>query len=119
MAVIEIKSAFVEEQVGSPVFVLKITEPHSKKTDEGGWETYARTFFDVKVKKDSGIDLSQFGKGDRVRVIGNQRTEVREHQGKKFYSLVVWADTIEAAQSQNAGFGGGTGGFGDPDTAPF
>lgn len=108
MAVIEIKSAFVEEQVGSPVFVLKIAEPHSKQDEQGNWQTVARTFFDVKVSRDSGIDLSQFGKGDRVRVIGNQRTEVREHQGKKFYSLVVWADTIEAAQSQNAGFGGGS-----------
>lgn len=111
MAKIEIKSAFIEEQVGNPVFVLKIAEPHSKQDEQGNWQTVARTFFDVKVKKDSGIDLSQFAKGSRVKISGSQRTEVREHQGKKHYTLVIWADSIEraeAGQSQNGGFGGGS-----------
>lgn len=105
MAKIEIASAFVEEQVGSPVFVLKIAEPHSKKDDQGNWQTVSRTFFDVKVSRESQIDLSQFGKGSRVQVWGSQKTEVREHQGKKFYSLVVWADRIEVAQSAQGGAG--------------
>ena len=127
MAEVIIKSAFVEEQVGNPTFVLKIAEPHSRQDDQGNWQTVARTFFDVKVKKDSGIDLSQFAKGARVKISGSQRTEVREHGGKKFYTLVVWADRIELAQGaqgantaqsdqwaqpaanapQNADFGGG------------
>ena len=111
MAKIEIKSAWVEEQVGNPVFVLKIAEPHSKQDEQGNWQTVARTFFDVKVKKDSGIDLSQFAKGTRVKIAGAQRTEVREHQGKKHYTLVIWADSIEQVEAQgaqNAGFGGGS-----------
>lgn len=111
MAKIEIRSAFVEEQVGNPTFVLKIAEPHSRQDDQGNWQTVARTFFDVKVKKDSGIDLSQFAKGTRVKIAGSQKTEVREHQGKKFYTLVIWADSIEQVEgqgAQNAGFGGGS-----------
>ena len=112
MAKIEIRSAFVEEQVGNPTFVLKIAEPHSRQDDQGNWQTVARTFFDVKVKKDSGIDLSRFAKGARVKISGSQRTEVREHQGKKHYTLVIWADSIEqadAGSSQGGGFGGGSG----------
>ncbi len=109
MAKIEIQSAFVEEQVGNPTFVLKCAEPHSKKDDQGNWQTVSRTFFDVKVSRDSGIDLTQFGKGSRIKVWGNQKTEVREHEGKKYYSLVVWAERIEVAQSQNGAGGPQTG----------
>lgn len=110
MSKVEIASAFVEEQVGNPTFVLKCAEPHSKKDDQGNWQTVARTFFDLKVGRESGIDLAQFGKGARIKVWGNQRTEVREHEGKKFYSLVVWADRIELAQAAGGGNGGGSGG---------
>lgn len=109
MAKIEIQNAFVEDAKGSPVFVLKIAEPHSRKDDQGNWQTVSRTFFDVKVARDSGIDLSRFSKGDRVQVWGSQKTEVREHEGKKYYTLVVWADRIEAVMSQGGGFGGGWG----------
>lgn len=109
MSKVEIASAFVEEQVGNPTFVLKCAEPHSKKDDQGNWQTVARTFFDLKVGRESGIDLAQFGKGARIKVWGNQRTEVREHDGKKFYSLVVWADRIEVAQAAGGGNGGGSG----------
>lgn len=105
MAKVEIASAFVEDAKGSPVFVLKVAEPHSRKDDQGNWQTVARTFFDVKVSKDSGIDLGRFAKGDRVQVSGTQKTEVREHEGKKFYTLVVWADRVELAQK---GQGGGS-----------
>lgn len=100
MAQVEIKSAFVEDTVGSPVFVLKVAEPHSRKDDAGNWQTVSRTFFDVKVSRDSGIDLAQFAKGDRVSVRGSQRTEVREHEGKKFYTLVVWADSVVPLESR-------------------
>src|SRR5690554_4815565 len=105
MAKVEIKSAFVEEQVGSPVFVLKCAEPHSKKDEHGKYQTESRTFFDLKVSRDSGIDLSQFPKGERIKIWGNQKTEVREHQGKKHYTLVVWADRIEPAQGAQGASG--------------
>lgn len=109
MAEVTIKSAFVEEQIGNPTFVLRVAEPHSKKDDQGNWQTVARTFFDVKVGRESGIDLGRFVKGARVKIVGSQRTEVREHEGKKFYTLVIWADSIEQVEgqgAQNAGFGG-------------
>ena len=118
MAEVTIQSAFVEEQVGDPVFVLKCAEPHSKKDEQGKYQTESRTFFDLKVSRDSGIDLNQFQKGARVKVWGNQKTEVREHEGKKFYSLVVWADRIEVAQAAGGGNGGGSGGPGDQWAQP-
>lgn len=130
MAKIEIPSAFVEDNKG---FVLKIAEPHSRKDEQGKWQTVSRTFFDVKASRDSGIDLSVFEKGARVAVWGSQKTEVREHQGKKYFTLTVWADRIEAvgasggaagdgwaagaAQGVSDGFSGAQGGF--EDESPF
>lgn len=133
MAKIESPSAFVEDNKG---FVLKIAEGHSRKDDQGNWQTVSRTFFDVKVSRDSGIDLAQFQKGQRVQVWGNQKTETREHEGKKYYTLTVWADRIETVQGAGGGFNGGSpaggyqqssnivsnaqGGFGgDEDLSPF
>lgn len=91
MATVEIRSAFVEDNKG---FVLKIAEPHSKKNEQGGYDTTSRTFFDVKVSRDSGINLEQFQKGQRISVKGNQKTEMREWEGKKLYTLVIWAEQI-------------------------
>lgn len=104
MAKIEFEG-FVNEQVGNPVFVLKVAENHRKKTADGGYENAGKTFFDVKVGRDSGIDLGSVPVDSRVKIVGRQLTEVREYQGKKFYTLTVWADRIEPAQSQN-GAGG-------------
>lgn len=97
MSDIKIKSAFVEDNKG---FVLKIAEPHSKKNDQGGYDTVSRTFFDVKVRKDSGINLEQFVKGQRVQLAGRLMTDVREYEGKKFYTLTIWADTVVLAEGQ-------------------
>lgn len=96
MSDIKIRSAFVEDNKG---FVLKIAEPHSKKNDHGGYDTVSRTFFDVKVRKDSGIDLSQFTKGQRVQLAGRLMTDVREYEGKKFYTLTIWADSVSLADA--------------------
>lgn len=100
MSDIKIKSAFVEDNKG---FVVKIAEPHSKKNDQGGYDTVSRTFFDVKVRKDSGIDLSQFEKGQRVQVEGRLVTDVREYEGKKFYTLTIWADKVAYAEQGGSG----------------
>lgn len=99
MSDIKIKSAFVEDNKG---FVLKIAEPHSKKNEQGGYDTVSRTFFDVKVRKDSGINLEQFVKGQRVQLAGRLMTDVREYEGKKFYTLTIWADTVSLADGQGA-----------------
>ena len=98
MAKIEAE-VFVEDTLSgqSGVFALKTAEPHRKQED-GKWVTTARTFRTVKVSRDSGVDLSQFGKGDRVTVVGSEKTEVREWQGKKLYDLVVWADSVAPVQ---------------------
>ncbi len=100
MSEIKIKSAFVEDNKG---FVLKIAEPHSKKNEQGGYDTISRTFFDVKVRKDSGIDLSQFEKGQRIQVEGRLVTDVREYEGKKFYTLTIWADNVARAEQGGSG----------------
>lgn len=105
MAKIEIESAFVEpwtrNQDEHPSWGMKTAEPHSRKNDDGKYETVGRTFRTVKVSRNSGIDLTEFRKGDRVQVWGNETTETREHEGKKFYDLVVWADRVERIDSQH------------------
>lgn len=94
MAEISFK-AFVEDvkrtQSGE-AFVLKTSEPHRRKNDQDQWETTARTFRDVKASR--GVSLEGYGKGDRVTVTGQEKTESRQHDGKTFYTLVVWAETI-------------------------
>lgn len=97
MSNIQIRSAFIEDNKG---FVLKIAEPHSRKNDQGNYETVSRTFFDVKVSRDSGINLDQFVKGDRITVEGRLVTDVREWEGKKLYTLTVWADSVALAEGQ-------------------
>ena len=104
MAQIEIKSAFVEKWNRNgdphPGWGMRTSEPHSRKRDDGSFETTGRTFRTVKVSRGSGIDLAEFNEGDRVRVTGREVTESREHEGKKFYDLVVWADSVELESRQ-------------------
>jgi hypothetical protein len=94
-------SAFIEDTVtnqNGDVFVLKTAEPHSKKNDQDRWETVSRTFRDVKVSREAGIQLAQFAKDERVDVTGTEKTETRtDATGKKYYSLVVWASSITRA----------------------
>jgi len=102
MAKIEIESAFVEawnkNSDQHPAWGMKTAEPHSRKNDAGKYETVGRTFRTVKVSRASALDLTQFRKGDRVSIWGKEVTETREHEGKKFYDVVVWADRIELAE---------------------
>ena len=104
MAKIEIESAFIEawtkNEERHPAWGMKTAEPHSRKNDAGKYETVSRTFRTVKVSRASGIDLTQFRKGDRVAIWGKEVTETREHEGKKFYDVVVWADRVELAESK-------------------
>lgn len=107
MSKIEIESAFVEAWTKNdeqhPDWGMKTTEPHSRKNDDGKYETVGRTFRTVKVSRSSGIDLTAFSKGDRVAVWGREVTETREHDGKKYYDLIVWADRVEVAEGRGAG----------------
>jgi hypothetical protein len=54
----------------------------------------------VKVSRASGLDLTRFHKSDRVKVTGTEQTETREHEGKKFYDLIVWVDSIEPVEGR-------------------
>jgi hypothetical protein len=94
-------TAFIEDTVANQngdVFVLKTAEPHSKKNDQDRWETVSRTFRDVKVSREAGIQLAQFGKNERIDVTGTEKTETRtDTTGKKHFSLVVWATSITRA----------------------
>lgn len=104
MAQIEIKSAFVEKWNRNgdphPGWGMKTSEPHSRKRDDGSYETVGRTYRTVKVSRSSDIDLAEFNEGDRVRIVGREVTEAREHEGKKFYDLVVWADSVDLESRQ-------------------
>jgi hypothetical protein len=124
-------TAFIEDTVTNQqgdVFVLKTAEPHSKKNDQERWETVSRTFRDVKVSRDSGIQLAQFAKDERIDVTGTEKTETRtDTNGKKHYSLVVWATSITragqapapAAEPEPVDAWSTPGGFGDDSETPF
>jgi hypothetical protein len=116
---IQIESAFVEawnkntEQ--HPAWGMKTADTHSKKDEAGKYQTVGRTYRTIKVGRDSGIDLTQFAKGQRVAIWGREVTEEREYDGKKFYDLVVWADRVELAGvggASNGGYSGSTGSSG-------
>jgi single-stranded DNA-binding protein len=105
MAKIEFE-AFIEAWTKNtdqhPAWGMKTAETHSRKNDDGKYETFGRTFRTVKVSRASGVDLTQYVKGSRVKVVGTEQTETREHEGKKFYDLIVWADRVELIQGQQA-----------------
>jgi single-stranded DNA-binding protein len=105
MSKIEIESAFVESWTKNtehhPAWGMKTAEPHSRKNEDGKYETVGRTFRTIKVGRDAGIDLTVFRKGDRVHVWGSEVTVTREHEGKNFYDLVVWADRVELVGSRS------------------
>jgi len=117
MAKIEIESAFVEPWTKNtedhPSWGIKTAEPHSKKNDQGSYDTIGRTFRTIKVSRASGIDLSEFRKGDRVHVWGTEATETREFEGKKYYDLIVWANRVERAEGKG-GSGNDQGSTGAP-----
>jgi hypothetical protein len=122
-------TAFIEDTVTNQqgdVFVLKTAEPHSKKNDQDRWETVSRTFRDVKVSRDAGIQLAQFAKDERIDVTGTEKTETRtDTTGKKHYSLVVWATSITragqapAAAPEPVDAWSTPGGFRDDSLTPF
>ena len=107
MSKIEIESAFVESWTKNteehPAWGMKTAEPHSRKNEDGKYETVGRTFRTIKVPRSTGIDLTTFRKGDRVQVWGREVTETREHEGKKYYDLIVWADRVEIVGERNSG----------------
>lgn len=92
-------TAFIEDTVRSQsggVFVLKTSEPHRRQVN-GEWVTESRTFRDVKASRESGLNLDTWQKGDRVEITGSEKTEVRNGTDRKYYSLIVWADSITRA----------------------
>jgi hypothetical protein len=103
MAKIEFE-AFVEPWTKNteehPAWGMKTAEQHRRKNDHGEYETVGRTFRTVKVSRASGLDLTRFHKSDRVKVTGTEQTETREHEGKKFYDLIVWVDSIEPVEGR-------------------
>jgi hypothetical protein len=94
-------TAFIESVIrnqSGDAFALKTSEPHRKQDVDGQWVTTARTFRDVKVSRESGIQLAQFQDGERIDITGTEKTETRtDTNGKKHYSLVVWATSITRA----------------------
>ena len=96
--------AFVEswtkDTESHPSWGLKSAETHRRKKESSDYEyeTVGRIFRTVKVSRASGIDLTRFAKGERIKVTGQEVTETREHDGKKYYDLVVWANSVESAE---------------------
>jgi len=93
MADIQVRSAFVDKVlVGTDgPWGLKTSEPHSRKNDTGGYDTTGRTFRTIRGKN---IDWTQFQEKDRISFFGREETVEREHEGKKYYDLLVWVDGV-------------------------
>lgn len=98
MAEIIVKSAFVDKVLAGKdgAFGLRTSEPHSRKNDQGGYDTTGRTF---RTLRGRGIDWSQFQERDRITFHGREVTEEREHDGKKYYDLNVWVDGVMRVES--------------------
>ena len=101
MGKLTVDSAFVEDVLvgNNGAWGLKTSEPHSRKNDQDRRETVGRTFRTIKVSRNSGIQLEQFVKGDRIAFEGRELTESRKSAdgAKTYYDLVVWADSITRA----------------------
>ena len=103
MAKIEFEAfieAWTKNNEQHPSWGMKTAEAHSRKNDQGRYETVGRTFRTVKVSRSSGLQLTDYPKGARVKVTGTEVTETREHEGKKYYDLIVWADSVEPVGGQ-------------------
>lgn len=113
MAQVQIENAFVEKILAGPngPFGLKTAEPHRRKNDRGEWETTGRTFRDVKGRD---IEFAGLAEGDRVKIYGREITEKREHDGKDYYSLIVWADAVVKIQPRDGTQGARGGANGAP-----
>ena len=73
---------------------VKVVERHSKKDENGEWQTVGRTFFTVWVG-----DQALPAEGDLVSVIGTQKTVAEEYKGETRYNLHVSASTIIVEKS--------------------
>lgn len=82
----------------NPEWAMKLAESHSKKNEAGGWETVGYTNFTVKAAYGQTFDFRQYSKGDKVRIIGTQKTEKRGD----FSNLVINAESIEILPKGNA-----------------
>jgi len=91
----EIKvTGFVERVLGTKGF--KLTETHRRKNDAGEWENAGKTFFTV-------WSATLPVEGQRVTVVGKQRTVASEYNGSTRYDLVISADlvTVEKPTASN------------------
>lgn len=97
MADIQVRNAFVDKILTSNdgVWGLRTSEPHSRKNQNGGYDTTGRTF---RTLRGRDIDWSQFQERDRITFYGREETTEREHDGKKYYDLIVWVDAIRKHQ---------------------
>lgn len=95
MAKIEL-IGWIEEVRSS--WLMRVAEPHSKQ-ENGKWITVARTYRDVKPAFDSSLDFQGFTKGERVRIVGVEKTEVREAEGVTHRNLVVRAELVEKVEA--------------------
>jgi len=84
-----------------PDWAMRVSEPHRKKDGEA-WVTIGRTYRTIKAGWESGIDFSQFKKGDLVEIAGKEITESSEKDGKRYDNLVVKADTVTIKTAASA-----------------
>jgi hypothetical protein len=79
---------------------LIVFEKHAKKNQAGEWETIGYT--DFKVWIPDHLRGQSFNERDYIEVIGRQKTDKVEKDGKTYKNLVVNADSIEIIRSSDA-----------------
>ncbi len=80
---------------------IDVSEKHSKPDGQGGWETVGYTNFRVWIPENQRGQV--FEKDTLVEVVGKQKTETSEKDGKKYSNLIVSAETIiVASRGQSA-----------------
>lgn len=102
---------------GTPVTTLSIPENHQRKNDQGRYEdTGETTWREVTIWRDADF-YGQLRKGEEVLVIGTEKLEVSENNGRQYHRLKITPRVVARVmrapknqQGNGGGFGGNQGG---------
>lgn len=97
---------------GKPVLSFNTSESHSKKNNQGGYDTTGYTFRRVTVWGEDAERFQSLKDGDLIEVVGREETRSFDKQdGSKGYSLEVTADFVRVKPRKNQQGGQAQGGY--------
>lgn len=87
---------------GKQVLSFNTSESHSKKNNQGGYDTTGYTFRRVTVWGEDAERFQSLKDGDLIEVVGREETRSFDKQdGSKGYSLEVTADFVRVKPRKN------------------